>query len=130
MRLFQAVNGPLQERTTLLRSDSIEQDQSFQEELADRVGKETTEVFDLLTKALRIHLNLNQSFQVNSSAVFVTFETVKINSLVNKEIRSIGQARVRFPAHQPPQGANADEYYSLRVRSSLLGVKSEDDSSL
>ena len=117
--LSQAVNGPLQERTPLLRSDSIAEDLYFQETLASRVSKETTEVFDLLTRALRIHLNVNQSFQLNSSAVFVIVETVKIDSLMDKEIRSVAEARVRFP-HHSLDGANLNQYYSLRVRSLLF----------
>ena len=116
LRFSQAVNGPLQERTPLLRSLSVAEDLRLQEALASRVLKETTEVFDLLTRALRIHLNLNQSFQLNSSAVFITVETLKIDSLLNKEIRSIGDARLRFPKHTLLTG-NAAEYYSLRVRS-------------
>ena len=114
----------MQERTPLLRTDSLGEDLRLQEEVARRVLKETTEVFDLLTRALRIHLNLNQSFQLNTSAVFVTLETLKIDSLVDKEIRSIGDARLRFP-HQTLLGGNLNEHYSLQVRSLLFFIKRE-----
>ena len=123
--MSQAVNGPLQERTLLLRSGSVAEDLHLQEALASQVSKQTTEVFDLLTRALRIHLNLNQSVHLKQiSAVFVIVKTVKIDLLIAKEIPSVGKARLRFPTHSLT-GGNVNQYYSLRVRYSLFFIEFE-----
>ena len=109
------MNGPLQERTLLLRVDqAIDEDQ--RQELARRVSRETTKVFDLLTNAMKIHLNLEQSFEVNTPTLFVRIETVKSDSLKSKQIQTIGEARLRFPNQSfQIENDHSKQYYSLRV---------------
>ena len=130
----QAVNGPLQERTRVLRADLLEfqgnEDQNLrsQEQLASRISEQMTEVFSLVTKALKIHLNLDKSFKLNSSAVFFTLETVKMESLVGKEIRSVGDARLRLPFRS--LDGNDTRHYSLRVRPSISTARESDDCSV
>jgi hypothetical protein len=105
----------LQERIPILRADqSIDEEQ--RQAAASRVSRETTKVFDLLTHAMKIHLNLGQNVQLNSSGVFVRLETVTIDSMKGIEIRTVGEARLRFP-NQSLLGGNEDvnQYYSLRV---------------
>ena len=65
---------------------------------------------------MKIHLNLEQSFEVNTSTLFVRLETVKNDSFKGKQIQTIGEARLRFP-NQSLQIVNDDtnHYYSLRV---------------
>ena len=109
------MNGPLQGRTPVLRVDqSIDEDQ--RQELARRVSRETTRVFDLLTNAMKIHLNLEQTLEMNTSTLFVRLETVKNDSLKGKKIQTIGEARLHFP-NQSLRIENYDpnQYYSLRV---------------
>ena len=57
-----------------------------------------TEVTDLLTRALNIHLNVEQQFTMNTPSIFMSMETVKVGSLLGKEIPSVGNARLRLPS--------------------------------
>ena len=109
------MNGPLQERTPVLRVDqSIDEDQ--RQELPRRVLRETTRVFDLLTNAMKIHLNLEQTLEMNTSTLFVRLETVKNDSFEGKQIQTIGEARLRFPnQYLRIKNDDLDQYYSLRV---------------
>ena len=130
----QTVNGPLEARTRVLRAGLLEfqddEDQNLrsQEQLASRISEQMNEVFSLVTKALRIHLNLDQSFHLNSSAVFFTLETVKMESLLGKEIRPVGDARLRFPFRS--LDGNVIRHYSLRVRPSTSPARMSDDCSV
>ena len=105
-------------------------DDEERQKLARQVSREATHVFDLLSHALKIHLNLEQVFQVNSSTLFVQLVTMKIDALKDKQIRTVGEGRFRFPNQSLQNGNDApDQYYSLRVslhssrenRSFLLG---------
>ena len=69
-----------------------------QEELSSRVLKQMNEVSSLLSKALNIHLNVEQQFTLNTSDVFMSIGTLKIESLLGKEIPSVSEARFRLPS--------------------------------
>ena len=85
------MNAPLQDRTSILRADrSIDGEE--RQELAKQVSRETTQVFDRLSDTLKIHLNLKQTFEVNTSTFFVQLETVTNDSFKDKEIRTRGEA--------------------------------------
>ena len=116
------MNGPLQGRMKVLEADfaaskrfpsnyesdlesewirrSERDDQNLfdQEELSSRVLKRMNEVSSLLSKSLKIHLNLEQQFTLNTSNVFMSIETLKIESILGKEIPSVGEARLRLPS--------------------------------
>ena len=158
IRVFQAVNGPLQARTKVLQADLADaqrfpedyqtdlesefarlskkrssfssslivdldpmDDQSrnlyYQQQVSDRVSKQANDVVNLLTRALNIHLNLEQQFTLNTSNVFVSLEKLKGESLLGREIPSVDNARFRLPSRG---NLSVDQHQSglLRVRSS------------
>ena len=115
----------MQERTPVLLVDqSI--DEGERQDLARRVSRETKQVFDRLSHALKIHLNLKQAFEVNSSTLFVQLESVTNDSLIDKEIQTIGEARLRFPNQSLRiENYDSNEYYSLRVSLLLQARENE-----
>ena len=102
-----------------------------QRQLASRVNKQMNELISLLTRSLNIHLNVGQHFQVNSSAVFLTVESLTGESLSNKQISTVDNALLRLPSTWNIS-LNDISNPSLRVRylfSSLLSFVMFDLSS-
>lgn len=58
---------------------------------------QVSEIMELITKTLSIHLNVGQNIVVNTSSVFITIETAPHTSLENKTIESIGSSRIHLP---------------------------------
>ena len=57
-----------------------------------------TEIYSAITEALNIHLNIGQSTMVNTSAVFVSVQTLSADSLSNRAISQVGNARIQMPS--------------------------------
>ena len=94
-----AVNGPLQQRTTVLdldaaRSNAFPEDYEtdlesqwskinllddknsyYQKQLANRIQKQMNDVISKLTSTFQIHLNVGQQTTMNTSEVFMSLET-------------------------------------------------------
>ena len=116
--LFEGVNGPLQERMSLFDAD---RDVRSEKHLASRVMKEINASTSLLTRTLKIHLNLGQRFLINTSSVFISLETLSMQSLSEKGILEIDDARLRLPSTLNPS-LNSSDSYLLRVRLSLFSI--------
>ena len=69
-----------------------------------------------LTSALHIHLNIGQNLSMNTSAMFMSLETLPIESLSNKRIEQVGNAQIRLPTLDLQSG----QTISLRVRCFFL----------
>jgi hypothetical protein len=70
-------------------------------------------MISVLTSALNIHLNIGQNSTMNTTAVFMSLETLSsIQSLSNKQIQQIGNAQI----HLPILNMNSSGRISLRVR--------------
>ena len=80
-------------------SSTIEKNRNiyFQKQQADQVVSQTIETMSLLTNALKIHLNLGQNSTMNTSSVFMSLETLSMDSLHNKIIRPLGNAQIHLP---------------------------------
>ena len=133
------MNGPLQRRTSVLDSDlavasrlpsdyetdleKIQEEKESsdnrnlveQKQLAKKLNREMNEVMRLLTRSLNIHLNVGQHFQVNTSAVFVSLESLSRESLAKKEIPIVGNALLHLPS-MLNISLNDTSTASLRVR--------------
>jgi hypothetical protein len=68
----------------------------YHKQLAERIEKKMNEVMSWMTHGLNIHLNINQSFEINSSAVFMSLEKLNLRSLSNQTIENI---RIHFPTN-------------------------------
>ena len=88
----------------------------YQKQLAQQVTTQTEETTALLTAALKVHLNLGQQLLMNTSSIFVSMETVSINSLTNRTIQPMSNAHIRLPTTMLDPSNN--QTISLRVRSS------------
>jgi hypothetical protein len=88
----------------------------YQKQLAQQLTTQTKETTALLTAALKVHLNLDQHLLMNTSAIFVSMETVSINSLTNRTIQPMNNAHIRLPTTMLDPSNN--QTISLRVRSS------------
>ena len=64
----------------------------------NQVTKQMNEMMSLVTKALIVHLPIGQRFIMNTSAMFMSLEAISSESLLNREIQSVGKARVRIPS--------------------------------
>ena len=88
----------------------------YQKQLAQQITTQTKETTALLTAALKVHLNLGQQLLMNTSSIFVSMETVSINSLTNRTIQPMNNAHIRLPTAMLDPSNN--QTISLRVRSS------------
>ena len=68
----------------------------------------------LLSAALNIHLNVGQNQTINTSSVFMSFQTVSSRSLSERSIEGEGNARVDLPSNLSSTIAD-DQTMSLRV---------------
>ena len=90
-----------------------------QQVLSNQVMGEMNALMSLLTSGLNLYLNIGQNFTLNSSAAFMSMETLSAESLLNKQIQPIGNARLRLPSRLN-LSLDPNLRHSLRVRSSLL----------
>jgi len=96
-----AVNGPLQKRIEILD----EWDFEFQKELADSLNDKLNQMIFLLTSSLNLHLNFGQNYSIETPQVFLSLETISLQSLLsrmnlsssNLNPHQIVSFRVRFP---------------------------------
>jgi hypothetical protein len=90
----------------------------YQKQLAQQLTTQLKDTTALLTAALKVHLNLGQHLLMNTSSIFVSMETVSINSLTNRTIQPMKNAHIRLPANMLDPSNN--QTISLRVRSRRL----------
>jgi hypothetical protein len=69
----------------------------YQNQLANEITRQGTEIIRLLTSSLNIHLNLEQNLILNTSEVFLSLETISIQSLSNKTVKQVGNGQIYFP---------------------------------
>jgi hypothetical protein len=63
---------------------------------------------------LNIHLNIGQNQTINTSSVFMSLETISVESLSNKLIQQIGNAQISLPSNIN-SNFNGDQTISLQV---------------
>ena len=85
--------------------------------MANEVNDKVQELTSFLTSTLNLHLNLGQYSQINTSQVFMAMETLSTESLANKSIPSVGNARIQFPEDLTIN--HSMDSLSLRVRNSI-----------
>ena len=68
----------------------------------------------LLTAALSAHLNIGQQSTINTSSIFMSLETLSVDSLANKQLRPCDSVQIRFPSYWPSNITN-ETLLSLRV---------------
>ncbi|CAF1071686.1 unnamed protein product [Adineta steineri] len=156
-----AVNGPLQQRTSVLdldfsRANTLPQDYDtnlenewsnlnlfsngmgfswetietgrniyYQKQLANTINIQATETMTLLTNALNIHINIGQNFLINTSSVFMSLETISIESLSNKSIKPIQNSRIYIPSNIR---LNTATNSSISIRSMIQPLASTGNS--
>ena len=64
-----------------------------------KLMNQVKETISLLTSALNIHLNIGQNLTMNTSSIFMSLETISIESLSNKFIQPIGNAQIHIPSN-------------------------------
>ena len=97
-----AVNGPLQKRIEILDEWVFD----FQKELADSLYEKLNHKISLLTSSLSLHLNLGQNYSIETPQVFLSLETISLQSLLNRMNLS--------------SNLNQNQIVSFRVRFSLF----------
>ena len=58
---------------------------------------QVNEMISLVTSSLNIHLNIGQNMTMNTSEVFMSLETLSMESLFNKSIKQVGNAEINLP---------------------------------
>ena len=71
--------------------------QFYQRQLANQIQTKTSATFDLLTSALKIHLNVGQNVTMNTSSLFMSVETVTVEALSTRTVYQSGGARIQMP---------------------------------
>ena len=89
--------------------------QYFQKQLASQIEAKTTSTLALLTSALNIHLNMGQNLTMNTPSLFMSLETISIQSLSQRTIQQPGSARILIPS-SVQLNSNNHTSISLRVR--------------
>lgn len=99
----------------------------YQRQTAHTLLEQMQALIALLTRSLQIHLNVAQSFVVNSSSTILALETVSsLAALSNKEIQLTGDVRLSMPA---ALSINAEASTSARYSIRVSDVEDEGDRS-
>ena len=85
----------------------------YQRQLAQQINNQMTETISLLSSALNVHLNIGQQSTMNTSSLFLSLETVSLQSLSKKVIYPSGQAQIQLPSKVDHYSGNA--IVSVRV---------------
>ncbi len=86
----------------------------YQKKLANQILIQTTSMISLLTSILNIHLNIGQNLTINTSNVFMSLETITMNSLLNKKIQQVENALIHVPSNFT-SNINKNTTISIRV---------------
>ena len=100
--LLTAANGPLQKRIEILDEWVFD----FQKELADSLYEKRNQMIFILTSSLNLHLNLGQNYSIETPQVFLSLQTISLQSLLNRMNLS--------------SNLNQNQIVSFRVRFSLF----------
>jgi hypothetical protein len=71
----------------------------YQKKLAEEITIKVSEMIRLLTSVLNIHLNIGLNSTINTSEVFLSLETLSIESLSNKTVKQVGSAQIQIPSN-------------------------------
>ena len=126
------MNGILQERTTALDLDlsrindndysagttQEERNLFYQQQLANTIKNQVTQITSLITSTLNIYLNIGQNYTINTPQTFMSLEIIDSESLTNKLIKQIGNAQFRIPSNFTLNMTN-NSSISLRVKDFL-----------
>ncbi len=82
----------------------------YQRKLADQITIKMEETILLLAETLIIHLNIEQYLIINTSEIFMSLETITVQSLTNKTIKQMGHTLIHIPLN-----FNSNQTISLRV---------------
>jgi hypothetical protein len=97
----------------LLRSKELfnneeEQNLNYQKDVANKITSQINETISLLTLLLNNHLNFGQSFTINTSEVFMSYEKTSIHLLSNKQIEN---GKINFSSN-----LNSNEKILIRLK--------------
>ncbi|CAF1286286.1 unnamed protein product [Adineta ricciae] len=70
----------------------------YQKQTANQIDAQSTETLSLLTKILQTHINIGQNCTINTSALFLSLETISVASLSNKLVQLTENAQVHLPS--------------------------------
>ncbi|CAF4395287.1 unnamed protein product, partial [Adineta steineri] len=92
---------------------------------ANQITTQVNQITSLLTSALNIHLNIGQNITMNTSSVIMSLETTSINSLSNKLVEPVGDAKIRLPSNF---NINIQNNETISLRSIIQPLASSDQS--
>lgn len=69
----------------------------FQKKLADQFNEKITNMISLLTSSVKLHLNLDQQFIIDTPQVFMSLEILYAKNLLSKTIQLPENGRIIFP---------------------------------
>ena len=70
----------------------------YQQQLANQIELRTTATLNLLTNALKVHLNVGQNITINTSAIFMSLETLSIAALSRRTVYQTEGAHMQLPS--------------------------------
>ena len=89
--------------------------QYYQRQLSNQIQTKTSATLDLLSSALKTHLNVGQNVTMNTSSLFMSMETVTVKALSTRTVYQSGGARIQMPPTLRLEPSNQTSI-SLRVR--------------
>ena len=70
----------------------------YQRQLANQIELKTTATLNLLTNALKVHLNVGQNITINTSAIFMSLETLSPSALSRRTVYQAEGAHMQLPS--------------------------------
>ena len=70
----------------------------YQRQLANQIELRTTATLNLLTNALKVHLNVGQNITINTSAIFMSLETLSLSALSRRTVYQTEGAHMQLPS--------------------------------
>ena len=75
-----------------------------------------TAILSLLTSILQVHVGVGQDCRLSASSVFISLETVPLESLSNKTVQQVANGQIRLPVNINISTTANQSHVSLRVR--------------
>ena len=70
----------------------------YQRQLSNQIELRTTATLNLLTNALKVHLNVGQNITINTSAIFISLETLSLTALSRRTVYQSEGAHMQLPS--------------------------------
>lgn len=95
----------------------------YQNQLSQEIQSSVNKIIRMTTEAFKVHMNIGQDLMINSSSVFVSYETLNRVLLNNKFISTIGEANIRISSNLSIASVDENQAVSIRVENQIRSLR-------